>query len=142
MNPRGKQNIIPLLAITVLIIGGLSSFYVHANQVNQLQNKDSIIINDQSFEIPALFDMFSTITIETDDGNRTGVVISKILLYTGVDCPTCRSYILKASDGYQQTVDWEDMQKGILTVEKRSYFPHLAHAFWVQNIVEIEVKEL
>ncbi|HMA83734.1 MAG TPA: hypothetical protein VKP59_05850 [Candidatus Thermoplasmatota archaeon] len=138
---RGKQNIIPLLAMTVLIIGSLSTLYVHANQAPQSTNLETIRINNQSVEIQTLFDTFSNTTIETDDGEKTGILLSDILLSKNLECPTCSSYIIKASDGYQQTVNWDDIQQGILTMEKRTYFPHLAHAFWVRNIVQIEVKE-
>jgi hypothetical protein len=138
---RGKQNIIPLLAMTVLIIGSISTLYVHANQTSQSTNPEIILINNQSFEIQVLFDTFSNTTIETDDGDKTGILLSEILTSTTIDCPSCSSYIVKAADGYQQTVNWDDMQQGILTMEKRTYFPHLAHAFWVRDIVQIEVKE-
>jgi hypothetical protein len=141
MIQRRKQNVIPFLAITVLIIGSLSALYVHVNQAQQSMNATSILINDQSFEIQTLFDTFSNTTIETDDGNKTGIILSSILLSTDLDCTNCYSYIIKASDGYQQTVSWDDIQQGILTMEKRAYFPHLAHTFWVRNIVEIEVNE-
>jgi len=138
---RGKQNIIPLLAMTVLIIGSISTLYVHANQTTQSTNLETILINHQSFEIQTLFERFSNTTIETDDGMKTGILLSEVLLSTNVNCPTRSSYTIKASDGYQQTVNWDDIQQGILTMEKRTYFPHLAHAFWVRDIVQIEVKE-
>ncbi len=137
---RRKQNIIPFLAMIILIIGSISTLYVHANQSSQSENLEIIIINNHSFEIQTLFEMFSNTTIETDDGEKTGILLSEILLSTDIDCPSCSSYIIKASDGYQQTVNWDDIQQGILTMEKRSYFPHLAHAFWVRDIVQIEVK--
>ena len=138
---RGKQNIIPLLAMIVLIIGSISTLYVHANQSSESTNLETILINNQSFDIQSLFDRFSNTTIKTDDGEKTGILLSEILVSTNIDCPSCSSYIIKASDGYQQTVNWDDIQQGILTMEKRMYFPHLAHAFWVRDIVKIEVKE-
>lgn len=138
---RGKQNIIPLLAMTVLIIGSISTLYVHAYQTSQSTNLETILINNQSFEIQSLFARFSNTTIKTDDGEKTGILLSKIVLSTNINCPSCSSYIIKASDGYQQTVNWDDIQQGILTMEKQMYFPHLAQAFWVQDIVQIEVKE-
>ncbi len=127
--------------MAVLIIGSISTLYVHANQTSESTNHETILINNQSFEIQSLFNTFSNTTIETDDGEKTGILLSKILTSTTIDCPSCSSYTLKASDGYQQTVNWDDIQQGILTMEKRTYFPHLAHAFWVRDIVQIEVKE-
>ena len=141
MNPKGNKNIIPLLAMVVLIIGSASTIYVHANQSINYTDSDSITINDHSYEIKTIFDMYSNITIETDIGEKTGILLSEILLSTNINCPICYSYTIKAKDGYQQTVNWEDIQQGILTIEKSTYFPHLAHAFWVKDIKEIEVKE-
>ena len=139
MTPREKQNIIPLLAITVLLIASVSTLYVHATQNQQISDSESIIINEQTFAVQSLFQTFSNITIQTDDGEKTGILLSDLLLSTDIECPICHSYLIIASDGYQQTVDWDDMKQGIITNEKRSYFPHLAHAFWVRNIINIEV---
>lgn len=141
MNPKGNQNIIPLLAMAILIIGSASTIYVHANQSIHTIDGDIIIINNHSYDIKSIFNMHSNITIETDIGEKTGILLSEFLISTNIDCPTCYSYVIKATDGYQQTVEWDDIQQGILTIEKRTYFPHLAHAFWVRDIIEIEVKE-
>ncbi len=141
MNPKGNRTIIPLLAMAVLIIGSVSTLYVHANQSIQSMDNDTIIINNHSFEINTLFNTHSNISIETDIGEKTGISLSEILVFLEIECASCNSYVIKAADGYQQTVEWDDIQQGILTLEKRTYFPHLAHAFWVSNIIEIEVKE-
>ncbi len=135
-----RKNIIPFLAMTVLIIGSISTLYVHANQSLQTVNADSIIINDDPFQLQQLFTTYSNTTIETDDGIKTGIVLSEIITSLNLNCPSCHRYLIKASDGYQQTVDWNDMQQGILSNEKRVYFPHLAHAFWVRDVTEIEVQ--
>ena len=140
MISQEKQNIIPLLAITVLLIATASTVYVHATQNQQSIDSESIMINNQTFTMNTLMQSFTNMTIQTDDGEKTGIALSNLLLSTNLDCPTCHSYILISSDGYQQTVDWDDMQQGVLSLEKRVYFPNLAHAFWVRNIIEIEVK--
>ena len=139
MISQEKQNIIPLLAITVLLIATASTVYVHATQNQQSIDSESIMINDETFTMNTLNQSFTNMTIQTDDGEKTGIALSDILLSTNLDCPTCHSYILISSDGYQQTVNWDDIEQGILTFEKRSYFPHLAHAFWVRDIITIEV---
>ena len=125
----------------VLIIGTFSAVYVNVNQAEQEVNSDTIKINNQTFQIQSLFNTIENVTIQTDDGNKTGIALSEIIKLFSLNCPSCHSYVLKSSDGYQQTVDWNDMQKGILSIEKRSYFPHIAHAFWVKDITQIEVKE-
>lgn len=139
MISREKQNIIPFLAMMVLIIGMVSTVYVHTNQAQQSIDAHSILIDNQVLKTKELFTTFSTMTIETDDGNKTGISLSEIIISLSFDCTDCHTYLIKSSDGYQQTVDWDDMKKGILSLEKRVYFPHLAHAFWVRDVIEIEV---
>jgi len=133
-----KDKIFPILAIFVLLLSLSASLYVHAYQSNHSVGSTTIIINDTKFDMNSLFSEFHSITIETDDGNKSGILLSDIIESTTITCPSCHYYTIQAADGYQQTASWSDMQQGILTKEKRSYFPHLAHAYWVRNIVEIE----
>lgn len=139
MISREKQNIIPFLAMMVLLIGSISTLYVHANQTQQVIDDNTLLINNQAFNIQELFTTFSNTTIQTDNGNKTGILLSEIILSFSLDCPDCHTYLIKSSDGYQQTVDWDDIQQGILSLEKQVYFPHLAHAFWVRDVTQIEV---
>ena len=137
---RGNQtSIIPYIAISVLMIGSTSALYVHAVQNSQLNDPTTLLINDEMFQVGSIFDQFSNTTITTDDGEKTGVQLSLLLLSTDLSCPTCHMYTLIASDGYQQTVTWNDIEKGVITMEKRAYFPDFAHSFWVRDIIEIEV---
>jgi hypothetical protein len=137
---RGSQtSIIPYVAIIVLIIGSASAVYVHAVQSSQLNDPTTIIINNEIFQVDTIFNQFSNTTIVTDDGEKTGVKLSLLLLSTDLPCPSCHMYTMKASDGYQQTVTWDDMEKGVLTMQKRTYFPDLAHSFWIRDIISIEV---
>ena len=78
----------------------------------------------------------------TDDGEKTGISLDTLILDTGLENPETYEYTMKASD-YQQTVKWEHIQTGILSQEQmKVYFPTLAHAFWVHDIIEIEVKKI
>jgi len=133
-----KEKLFPLLAMFVLILSSSASLYAHANSSNQQIGTTSIIINDTTYDINTLFTEFPLITIETDDGNKTGISLSELLISTSITCPSCHHYTIQAGDNYQQTVSWSDIQQGILTKEKRTYFPHLAHAYWVRDIIEIE----
>ena len=135
-----KEKIIPFLAMAVLLIGTFSTLYVHATQSSTLSTGNSIIINDVEYNTEQFFDLFASTTIQTDDGEKTGISLNELIGFTGISCPSCHDYCIIAADGYQQTVTWENMQKGIFTEENRVYFPGLAHTFWVRNIVEIEVK--
>ena len=131
----GKEKIIPVLAITVLLIGISSAIYVHATQVD----KETITINDQEYTIDQIFSIAEPKTIDTDEGIKSGVSLSDLMLKVGISCKSCNKYTFKAKDGYQQTVDFETLKTGILTNYNRVYFPDKAHALWVSDIIEIEV---
>jgi hypothetical protein len=135
-----KEKLLLTLAMAVLIIGTFSTLYVNANSLANNNQSNSIIINNQTYDINIIFSKISTISIETDLGERTGSPLDQIIIYTSESCPSCYKYQIKSSDGYQQTVNWEDLQKGIFTSEKTVIFPHLAHSFWVKDVIEIEVK--
>lgn len=132
----GKEKLIPILAMSVLLIGISSAIYVHATQVN----KDTISINGHEYTINQLFSMGTLRTIKTDDGEKTGAALDELMSKVGVSCLSCHNYVIKAKDRYQQTVSWDIMKTGILTDYGRVYFPDTAHAFWVHDVVEIEVK--
>lgn len=140
----GKEKLIPILAILVLIIGSSSSLYVYATQnetsnINSDNFDRSIIIGENEILISYAFENIEEITIETDDGEKTGIPTDELIVLSGIECPSCHKYTIKAEDNYQKTVNWENMQNGILTKESRVYFPDLAHAFWVRDVIEIEV---
>jgi len=132
----GKEKIIPVFAMILLLIGVFSSIYVHANQVN----KDTININGNEYTIDEIFSLAKTKTIETDEGEKTGASLEELMSKVGVSCSSCSIYTFKAKDGYQQTVDYKTLKTGILTENSRVYFPNTAHALWVRDVIEIEVK--
>ena len=76
----------------------------------------------------------------SDDEEKTGASLEELMTKTGVSCTSCSQYTFKAKDGYQQTVDYEILKTGILTKNKRVFFPNTAHTLWVRDIIEIEVK--
>ena len=141
---KGKEKTIPIFAIIVLLIAMSCNLYVHARQVElekelqKYQTDEKIItIFSQDYKLDDFFSNLEIKTIQTDDGKKTGVPLDSIITYIGIGCPSCNKYTFKAIDGYQQTVDWSDMQKGIITEESRVFFPGLAHAFWVSDVIEI-----
>lgn len=133
----GKEKLIPILAIVVLLIGSFSALYVNANKVDL--EKDTIIVNNQKFNTENLFQSIEIRSIETNEGEKTGLALDKIITFSGVNCPSCHKYTIIAKDSYQKTVNWEDMKKGVLTDYGRVYFKDKAHALWVYDVVEIEV---
>jgi hypothetical protein len=131
----GKE-LIPIIAMIVLLIGTVSTLYVHATHIN----KDTITINGQEYSIDQLFSMVDTKTIETNEGVKTGIALDDLMIKVGISCMSCNDYIIKAKDKYQQTVNWDIMRTGILTDYSRVYFPDTAHSLWVRDVIEIEVK--
>jgi hypothetical protein len=132
----GKEKIISILAISVLLLGIFSALYVNATQIN----KDSITINGNEYNLNQIFSMCNKRLIETDEGEKTGVALDDLMLKVGVNCPACHNYVIKAEDKYQQTVSWDILKTGILTDYSRVIFPDTAHTFWVRDVFEIEVK--
>ncbi len=142
----GKEKIIPLLAVTVLFLGIISTIYVNANENDKNLPENIILIYGTEYSIEELFANFENITIDTDDGKKTGLPLEDIISYSGVPCPSCNKYTFLANDNFKQTVLWKDVKTGILAYEKkyntRVYFPNLAHTFWVYNLIEIEVNNV
>jgi len=128
----GKEKLIPIFALIVIIMGGLSSIYVYATTAES----DYITINNTKYTIDQLFFIGEERTIDDYSGIAFDVVIFKI----SVSNPKTREYTLIASDGYQKTVKWENMENGLLTEEGQSIFSDLPKAFWVKDIIKIEVK--
>ena len=128
----GKEKLIPTLAFIVILIGGLSSIYVYATQINS----EYININGQEYTIDQLFFIGEERTFET----FSGIALDNLMIKIGIPEPEKHEYTIIASDGYQKTVQWENMKNGILTEDRKSIFSDLPKAFRIKDIVKIEVK--
>ena len=128
-----KEKLIPIVAITILFIGFISSIYTYANQIEG----STIIINGQQYTIDQIFIIAEPRAF--DMLNFSGIALDDIILKTGVGCPKCHKYTLVGEDGYQKTVDWENIQNSLLTHKKMVVFSNLPKAFNVKDIVKIEV---
>ena len=131
----GKQKIIPVLAMTLLLIGIISALYVNATQIN----KDTITINGEDYTYNDLFLLGGEKTIKTVDGEITGASLGNIIKSIGVTCNSCNKYTIKGADGYEKTIEWDILKTGVLSKENRVFFPDTPKAFWVSDVVEIEV---
>jgi len=142
----GKEKFIPIFAMIVLIIGIISTLYVSAIEKNNKSPDNILLINGKEYSFDELCNDFQLIKINTDDGEKTGLPLEKLISYAGVNCPSCNEYNFVASDPYQKTVSWKDVKNGILTYSEeynlRVYFPNLPHAIWVYNLIKIEVNKL
>ena len=99
----GKEKIISILAISVLLLGIFSALYVNATQIN----KDTITINGNEYTLNQIFLMCNNRSIETDEGEKTGVALDQLITAMGVVCVSCNKYIIKGSGNYQQTIEWD-----------------------------------
>jgi len=132
---KGKEKLIPIFAIIILLIGTSSALYVNATRIN----KDTITIDGQEYSIDQLFSLVYPKTIETDEGEKIGISLEDLMTKIGIGCLSCNDYTIIGKDKYQQTVNWDVMKTGILTKNSRVFFPNTAHSFWVQDVIEIEV---
>ena len=138
----GKEKLIPIGALIVLLIGASSTIYVYATQEeNIVETNDDVEILTIWNKQYTIEDIFSIAEPRTfSDLNFSGIALDDLIIKIGIDCPECYTYTIIADDGYQKTVNWENMQNGLLTEDKMSVFSDLPKAFRVKNIVEIEVK--
>ncbi len=132
----GKEKIILLLAIIVLLVGTTSAVYVHEKQVG----KDTITIHNNEYTLEEIFSIADEKTIKTDEGDKTGASLEDLMNKIGTGCNSCKKYMIIGSDGYSKTVEWNIFKTGVLTKGSRVFFPDTAHALWVQDVIEIEVK--
>ena len=133
----GKEKLIPILALTVLLIGSGSSVYVYATHIDGDSDGNIITVYEKQY---AVSDLFSVAKLRIFESlNCSGVALDDLILKVGVDCPVCGVYRIIGEDGYSQTVSWENMQNGLLTTNRRVIFSDLPKAFNIRDVVEIEV---
>jgi hypothetical protein len=129
-----KDRFLPLLALVLLLLASTSSLYVYATQTTT----ETLLVNNQDYTIDQLFSM--TKPRIGNDTQYTGIALDDLMRKTGVSNPEAHRYTLRGADGYEKTVTWENMQNGLLTKNRESYFSDLPKAFRVKDIVTIEVK--
>lgn len=133
----GKEKFIPIVALIILLIGASSSAYVYASQSETDTDTDTIAIYNQRYTIEELFTVVEPRTF--DVLNYSGVALDDLIIKAGVECPSCYTYTIIGEDEYQKTVTWENMQNGLLTMDKMTIFSDLPKAFRVRNVLKIEV---
>jgi hypothetical protein len=130
----GKDRLLPIFALLVLLTASASSLYVYATQTTT----DTLLVNGQHYTIDQLFSLAKPRTL--NDSQYTGISLDDLMLETGVSHPEQHQYTLRGADGYEKTVTWENMKNGLLTKNRQSIFSDLPKAFRVKDIVTIEVK--
>ena len=130
----GKNRLIPIFALLILLIGSVSSIYVYATQATT----ETLLVNGQNYTIDQLFSLAQPRSF--NESQYSGIALDNLMLKTGVSHPEQHSYTLKGEDGYEKTVTWENMKNGLLTKNRESVFSDLPKAYRVKDIVTIEVK--
>ena len=97
----GKEKVIPIIALLILIVAGSSSAYVIVSQVD----KETITIQGEEYTIGQLFFIAEIKTIQTVEKEVSGASFEDIVNKVGISGPSAYTYTIIGSDGYQQTVD-------------------------------------
>lgn len=133
----GKEKLIPILALIILSIGSSSTIYVYATQDNTNIDTDTITIYNQHYTIEQIFSIAEPRIF--NDLNYSGIALDDLIIKVGVECPECHTYTITGEGGYQKTVKWENIQNGLLTIDKMVVFTDLPKAYRVRGVVKIEV---
>jgi hypothetical protein len=122
-----------------ILVMGIISLMIFSCCINEEEEKsvNGIKIAGSTFTTKELFEICEERTLE---GN-SGIALDDMIRKSGIDNPEGYTYTLIASDNYQKTVKWEDMQKGILTNESLAVFPHLPKMYWIRDVVEVRRNE-
>ncbi len=130
----GKDRLLPIFALIILLIACASSLYVYAIQTTT----DKLLVNGQQYTIDQIFSFAQKRSF--NESQFSGIALDDLMLKTGVAHPEQHTYTLQGADGYQKTVTWGNMKNGLLTENRESVFSDLPKAFRVKDIVRIEVK--
>ncbi len=135
---RSKWNILLFIVAVFVLVGSLSALaYTTLNQ----RSTDTLTVNERKYDWDTLYEEFELGTVEDVEG----VPLDDLIRDTGVVDPGSHEYRITAADGYLKTVQWRDMERGIISLEgnddhdKMVVFEGKAEAFWIYDVVEIEV---
>ena len=69
----GKEKIIPIIAMSLLLIGTGSAIYAYESQTDT----KLITIDGNQYSLEQIFDLGNLKTVDTDDGKKTGVSLDR-----------------------------------------------------------------
>lgn len=130
-----KQRFIIFLAIILVAIGVVSTLYLTLFRGSE--KAEGLFIGETEFSLNELFDTLDLIVVE----EYQGVSLAELINKAEIQNPEEKKYTVAAEDGYQKTVEWKNIQEGVLTREKRVVFPDLPKQYWMKNIAKIEVSK-
>jgi hypothetical protein len=132
---KGKKRFLILLVAILIVIGVGSTLYIILSKGTE--KTEGLIVGETEFSLNELFDTSELTTVE----EYQGVSLAEIINKAGIENPEAQEYTIIAEDGYQKTVEWENIQEGIFTSEKRVIFSDLPQQYWIKNTTKIEIRE-
>lgn len=129
MNKNVPLGIVGVIAL--LLISGCIDKEEEENTI------DTLKIGEKTFTLEELF----AVCEERNLDEHSGIALDCVVREAGIESPEKYAYTVIASDSYQKTVKWEDMQKGVLTSEGMAVFPHLPKMYWIRDVVEVRYDE-
>ncbi len=132
---KGKKRFLILLVAILIVIGVGSTLYV--TLFKGTEKTEGLLVGETEFSLNELFDTSELTTVE----EYQGVSLAEIINKAGIENPEAQEYTIIAEDGYQKTVEWESIQEGIFTSEKRVVFSDLPQQYWIKNTTKIEIRE-
>ena len=132
-----KEKSLLLGAVLVLLIGMGSTIYVHSIEAKT----DKIEVNGKAYTIDQIFLIAEYRTLKLSNGNFSGIALDDFIRKIGIPNYKDKKYTFVGADGYQKTVEWKDLEKGIMLKDRKVVFSHLPKQYWVKDIVKIEVVE-
>ncbi|MDG6224912.1 MAG: hypothetical protein QCI82_05295 [Candidatus Thermoplasmatota archaeon] len=128
-----RINLILAVLALIILIGSFSALVYNAMSTEET---DVLIVNDKEYDWGSLERDLPMIEHE----GRTGISLVALLEDAGVKDVGSRSFRFIGADGYRKEVPGEDIGNGFIVIEeKKVVLPGMAKAFWVRDIVEIEV---
>ena len=104
----------------------------------------TITVNGHLYTYEEPFDILKDdlkTVVDSENNTYEGVGLSDLINLTSLLDPEEYNYSLITMDGYNKTVEWDDMENGVLVKEMRqAVFPEKDKKFWVKDIVEIQPK--
>ena len=130
------NTVLAIIAIIVLVL----SFSAFAYILVPKGDASLIVVNKIDYGWDVIFTDFEMTSFTASEDDYEGVLVSSIILDTGLENPQGHTYRFMGLDGYQKDVTWEDVQNSYLVEdEHKVVFPNMTRSFWVKDLALIEV---
>ena len=128
-----RINFILVVLALIILIGSFTALVYNAMSTEET---DVLLVNDKEYDWGSLERDLPMIEHE----GRTGISLAELLSDAGVKDIEAHSFRFIGADGYQKEIPGTDIVNGLIDLnEKKVIFPTMAKAFWVRDLVEIEV---